>query len=468
MRRALPSDLSLTVAVALVAALVYANATANGFVLDDRGIILENPLVREPSRAWRAFLEPYWPAAVGGGQYRPIGIVSFAIDWALVGDRPAWFHMVNVGWHVAATVLVMRLTLALAGAAAALAAGLLFAIHPVHVEAVANVVGRLELMTTTFGLATLILHRRRSPVAWLTFALAIGSKESALVIPLLGVLLDRIPGAPAPASRRLVVGYLVVALVWLAMAAMALGGGPVSTTSAVYAGLPLVSRWLTAFSVVPHHLRLLLAPASLSADYEPGVLLAASQVTPMVVAGGVIVMAVLGTIMATWRREPLMAVALAWVVVAIAPVSNTLIVTGVALAERTLYLASAGTAIVVGLLLSRLRGAAPVIAVAVLVLAGAVRTWTRTPSWRDSRSFAVQLLEDHPESYRGHWVAARVLQAAGDLAAAEREYAVARSIYAGDAALLREAAAVTAALGRGDDARRLQTSADSVVLARAR
>lgn len=468
MRRTLPSDPALTVAVALVAALVYGNALANGFVLDDRGIILGNPLVREPARAWRAFIEPYWPSAVGGGQYRPVGILSFAFDWAMVGDRPAWFHAVNVGWHVAATVLLTRLTLALAGAAAGVAAGLLFAVHPVHVEAVANVVGRLELMATTFGLATLILHRQRSSFAWLTFALAIGSKESALVIPLLALLLDRVPGAPAPPTRRLLAGYLVLALAWSAMAAIALRGGPLSTSSAVYAGLPLLSRWLTALSIVPQHLRLLLAPASLSADYEPGVLVAATHVTPMVVAGFVIVAAMLGTIAASWRRHPLLAGALAWVVVAIAPVSNVLVVTGVALAERTLYLASAGVAIVAGLLVGRTRGAGPVIVVGVLAMAGAGRTWTRTPSWRDSRSFALQLLEDHPESYRGHWVAARVLQASGDLAAAEREYAVARSIYAGDAAMLREAAAVTLALGRGDDARRLQTSADSLVLARAR
>ena|SRR5215207_7270360 len=53
----------------LTAVLVYTNAMANGFVLDDRGVILSNPLVTSPASAWRAFAQPYWPEAVGGGQW---------------------------------------------------------------------------------------------------------------------------------------------------------------------------------------------------------------------------------------------------------------------------------------------------------------------------------------------------------------------------------------------------------------
>ena len=53
---------------AFAALLVFANALANGFVLDDRGVVLDNPLVRSPLGAWRAFGLPYWPDALGGGQ----------------------------------------------------------------------------------------------------------------------------------------------------------------------------------------------------------------------------------------------------------------------------------------------------------------------------------------------------------------------------------------------------------------
>ena len=454
----------------LAAALVYANAAANGFVLDDRGIILQNPLVQEPARAWQAFVSPYWPAAVGGGQYRPLGIVSFAVDHAIAGNSAAWFHVVNVAWHVAATVLLSLLALSLGGATMALAAGLVFAVHPVHVEAVANIVGRLELMAATFGLATLLLHRRRSPWAVVTFAAALGSKESAVVYPLLALLLDRLPGASSRSARPLWIGYAVALALWAGMMSYALRDAVLSTTSAVFAGLTLSERLLTVLSIVPHYARLLLVPAQLSADYEPGVITAVTTLMPMVLAGILVMLLAAIVGWRTRRRAPVVAVTLAWIVVAIAPVSNVVLVTGVALAERTLYLASAGAAIAVGWLATRpltSRATAQLVLSGVLA-AGAWRTWTRTPVWQDSRSFALQLLEDHPESYRGHWVAARVLRSGGDLPAAAREYAVAHSIYPGDSAMLREATEVAQALGDGAGAMRWRAVADSLHLARAR
>ena len=85
-----------------------------------------------------------------------------------------------------------------------------------------------------------------------------------------------------------------------------------------------------------------------------------------------------------------------------------------------------------------------------LLAAGATRTWLRTPVWHDARTFAITLLEDHPESYRGHWVAGRVLFATGDIAGAHRELTLARRIYAGDEKLNRESRTVDGLLqGRG-------------------
>src|SRR5687768_13843060 len=62
------------VAVAVVAALVYANALANGFVLDDGAVVRTNTMVTEPGGVWRVFALPYWPEWTKGGQYRPLAI----------------------------------------------------------------------------------------------------------------------------------------------------------------------------------------------------------------------------------------------------------------------------------------------------------------------------------------------------------------------------------------------------------
>lgn len=455
---------------ALVSVLVYANAGANGFVLDDRGIILQNALVQEPSTAWRAFVSPYWPAEVGGGQYRPLGIVSFALDHALAGNNATWFHLVNVAWHATAAALLATLGVQLGGVAVGTLAGLLFAVHPVHVEAVANVVGRLELMATTFGLATLLLHRRRSVWACLTFAAALLSKEGAIMVPLLAWLIDRVPGVTVHRRRVLFGGYAAVAVAWGGLMAVALGGSALSTTSAVFTGLSFPERLLTVFSIVPHYARLLLVPAELSADYEPGVLEGVRSMSPMVLLGGLLVVVAAVTVRQAWQRSPLLATAIAWSALALAPVSNVVRVTGVALGERTLYLSSAGAVIGLAWVITRLGapGALSRALIGVLLAAGAVRTWTRTPTWRDSRSFALQLLEDHPESFHGHWVAARVLRAAGDIPAAAREYAVAHSIFPGDLTMLREATEVAELVGDDAGAMRFRAAADSLVVARAR
>jgi len=140
------------VAVVITATLAYANALANGFVLDDGPIVRTNPLVTSPGQAWRAFAMPYWPDRTGAGQYRPLGIASFAIDWVLSGGDARWFHAVNVVWHALATAAVWMLAAELLLPTPALIAALTFAVHPVHVEAVANVVGRLECMAAVFAI----------------------------------------------------------------------------------------------------------------------------------------------------------------------------------------------------------------------------------------------------------------------------------------------------------------------------
>jgi len=76
--------------VASCAFLIYVGALWNGFALDDRAIILQNPHVAAPSGLWRVFVESYWRPEVGGHLYRPLAIVTYALD-ALVDGAP-WFH----------------------------------------------------------------------------------------------------------------------------------------------------------------------------------------------------------------------------------------------------------------------------------------------------------------------------------------------------------------------------------------
>ena len=128
----------------------YMPALWNGFALDDLYIIVWNPLVQSVQGAWRAFAAPYWPPDLGGQMYRPLPLATFALDWVIGRGSPALFHAANLVWHAGAAVIVAALARRWADTTTALAAGLIFAVHPVHVEAVANVVGRAELMAAAF------------------------------------------------------------------------------------------------------------------------------------------------------------------------------------------------------------------------------------------------------------------------------------------------------------------------------
>src|SRR5258705_3084931 len=114
--------------------------------MDDLYIIVWNPLVHSLHGAWRAFGGPYWPPDLGGQMYRPLPLATFAVDWSVARGHPALFHAMNLLWHTGAAIAVTALARRLGDWTAALVAGGIFSLHPVHVEAVANLIGLGELV----------------------------------------------------------------------------------------------------------------------------------------------------------------------------------------------------------------------------------------------------------------------------------------------------------------------------------
>jgi tetratricopeptide (TPR) repeat protein len=158
---------------------------------------------------------------------------------------------------------------------------------------------------------------------------------------------------------------------------------------------------------------------------------------------------------------PEAAFALVWIPIALAPVSNVFF-PSVALAERTLYLASVGACLALGALAQRLardRQAAVIAGAALLMVLGTARVWTRTPVWRSDKSYVLTLLRDHPESYRAHLVAGRVLASQQQYEAAAGHLEEASRLFPRDPAGAFEAAQVAARLGRLERADSLYTEA---------
>ena len=152
-------------AVAL-ALLCYANTLFNGFTYDDNAIVRTNTRIRSLANWRQIWLTDYWyekaddePIAdpVRDRLYRPLTLHSFAVNYALQGENPAGYHAVNIVAHALVCWLVWLFALRLVGdAAVASLAGILFAIHPVHSEAVAGIVGRGEILAAGFVLLGLL------------------------------------------------------------------------------------------------------------------------------------------------------------------------------------------------------------------------------------------------------------------------------------------------------------------------
>lgn len=453
------------VLVVLAAILVYGNALHNGFVLDDGPVVLRNPIVHSLDGLWRAFTEPYWPPPSNGGQYRPLGTISFALDWAASGGDPRWLHAANILWHAAAALLVWFLAVELLAPAAALIAALLFAVHPVHVEAVANLVGRLEPMATVFVLAALLAHRKRSWWAVPLYALALLAKESAVVFLGLAVAHDILVAgewrSALRAARRRYAAYGLTIVAYAGLLVAVFHDRNFTIPAPTFLGATAGERLLTVATIVPHYVRLLFAPIHLSGDYYPQVIALATGVTPAGLLGFTLAVALGVAVRRAWRPVPEAAFALLWIPIAISPVSNVLF-PSVALAERTLYLASVGSCLLIGVVAQRLgrERMGPVLAAAaLLVTLGSARVWTRTPVWKSDKTYLLTLLRDHPESYRVHLVAGRVLSAQGQFADAARHFEEASRLFPRDAGGAFEAAGAAARLGRLDRADSLLTVA---------
>jgi len=201
-----------TAALLIVAGLAigcYLNALGGAFVSDDHRDIVTNPILLEPGRLPELFTTPFLHGGMKRGFYRPITGLTYWIDHRLFGPHPFGFHLENLFWHTATALLVLVLFRELwpADPLMAFGAAILFAVHPVHTEAVSWVSGRSEVLAAFWGLLAFWAHRRgeregANASLWRVTALAawlvaLGAKEMAATVPLLLLMTDALLASPS-------------------------------------------------------------------------------------------------------------------------------------------------------------------------------------------------------------------------------------------------------------------------------
>lgn len=372
----------VSIVLALVVFVLYANTLWHEYTQDDAIVITDNmfttkgisgiPGLFKYDTFYGFFKEEGKAALVSGGRYRPLTPAMFAIEYQLFGMDPFWGHLLNICWY-AVCCIVLYLTLfqlltlragPYAGSIAALTA-LVFAVHPVHTEVVANIKGRDEIMAMLFSLGALwsvISYADRTKLIYLaggalSFFLGLLSKENTItflaIIPL-SIWIFR------EFNLRQGVKYmaplLVVTMLFLAIRTQVIGqllspnppkelmNNPfLKLQGSEYVPFSSPEKSATIVFTLGKYLQLMLFPHPLTHDYYPRHIGIKSWSEP-----GVLISFLVYVIMIIWsliglrHRRDVMAYGIAFYLLSLSLVSNIIFPVGTNLSERFLFMPSAG------------------------------------------------------------------------------------------------------------------------------
>jgi len=468
-----PGVANLVVGVAALA--TYIMTVGYDFAFDDYAVIPvgwqfgtvgAREVVHAPVRADTVVL-PY---------FRPAVALSYWLDGYLWHGNPGGFHLTNLLLHATVSVLVLAIARRLLPAGPGpLVAGLLFAVHPIHVEAVAWIQGRVDLLSAAGVLVALVVGLageeragKRKLLYWAAsatvFFFALLAKEVAVVMPLLLAVV--LVGQPDRGrwSRLRDNGVLFAILgmtfvLYLGLRTAALG----TTALGLAGGPPLADRVLLALRVIPVYVHLLVWPVSLNPKHavappsgflDGAVLLGAALV---MLAGAIGV--VLG------RRVPGIGSGLAWLALAWLPMSNLVPIAAFVVAERYLYLPSAGFCIAVGGVTAALpmaegrRRAALTVGVLALTVTLAGLSVAHAELWRNPLTFYEGLVLRNPNSALAHSGLGAVYLDLGDEARAEERFRKAVELHPGHTGALNNLGILAQRRGNLAEARRLYRKA---------
>lgn len=389
------------------ATLVYGNAVFNSFTYDDFPYILNNPAVTNPS------LKGFLIATQGSNVFRPVTFATFSLNWLLGNIHAFGYHLVNLLLHAAVTLLLyMVLRKLLEGVprieTLSFVAALLFAVHPIHSEAVTSIAGRPELLAAGFIFAAWLFHMQDRP-AWAAacFVLALLSKESAVVFVPLMVAGDYARGKWKPLWRyacALALALLFISVLWRVQ------GGRFGEISTHFLDNPLIAlsrfwRILNALRIAWKYVGLQIYPVRFSCEYSYNAIATYTDWRHTLPTALAAVIVVILWAWAAARRRSAWFLAGAIYFAGFAVTANILMPIGTIMGERLAYVPSAGFCLLASLLWLKLADRRTELAWVVLVVilaALGTRTAVRNRDWRTNFTLFAATVRAVPESARAH------------------------------------------------------------------
>lgn len=453
----------IALCVSLLATLAFVRSLEAPFLWDDDQLIVGNPWLGTTSGLLRPFTPAYWRALSFAEDYRPVEMASYNLDHAFWGENPVGYHLSNLLLHAFNSAAVSALAWILLGSAPlAAAAGVLFALHPMHGEPVVWIQNRSELLSAAFSLVCVCAFARWArrgscapprpalhpsiprpgdsggrglyACACVALILACLTKESAAAVPLMCAAALAFPrpgrrdaerigggsaGEPPPARRRAWAGLLPLAAfvaLFLFIKIVFLPHSRPGASDALLAGA--YPRAATVVKTLALYLGMLAFPSHFSLDRGFAVPVFPPHAS-FLFAAATVALVFACALRGVAGGRPWGA-ALALALAPLIPVSNIIFIAGRPIAEQRVYLASAGFCLCAAVLidrLARLPRARSAAAALTLVLAASwlVASVKRTDCWRSEQVLWEQTLEASPQSWRARLFLSRVYRDAGRL-----------------------------------------------------
>ncbi len=345
--------------LAALAFAVYANSLSNQFVFDDDSVVLGDPSLTKLSSIPQYFTGQEGFQKVIGRYYRPVVSSTYAIDYALWGLKPFGFHLTNVLLHVINSLLVYQLLLLMfAGMQSKykdyiiFLGAALFAIHPIHTEAVAWVSGRTDSLFFTFFAAAFIYYMkyREDPsdkniaLVCLFYFLSLLSKEMAITFPAVVILYELVINRQVSASyyfkEKFIYYWLaIVSLLFLLIRWYALKNVPERLSYNYFFGKDAATAFFTMLQTIPYYFRLAIFPYGMVYHYGGFMPYLDSIYRIEVIFSLLFILALLASAYLALKNIPWISYSILFVMITLLPVLN-IIPTLNFMADRFLYLPS--------------------------------------------------------------------------------------------------------------------------------
>ena len=410
--------------LAVLAFIVYANTLGHGFVLDDTAVISNNKFVKDglagiPKILTTFYWQGYWD--LNAGLYRPLSLVMFAIEWQISNNSPFIHHLVQVALYAFTIFQLCKLCDSLLkqyNIWLPAIVTLLFALHPIHTEVVANIKSRDEILCFLFFMlaAREILAKERATVmAVVYYILCLLSKEAGILyLPIFLVLLVQVREQKTARSLVTLSPLAIAAAAWLGWhyyVTHSLSPARVPYTYAdnsLLACPDFVSRLSTGLGILGAYMAKSVWPYAMSYDYSFNQVpcdngFSVTAVLTVAACGSLLFLAY-----RQFRKSPVLSFGILFFFSTIILTSNVFYLIGSTMGDRLLFAPVFGTVLCLGWLMYKYMGQLPsekMMNPAALVLLGVavlygLKTVARNNDWASNASLFKADMENAPGSAR--------------------------------------------------------------------